>query len=52
MPLRHIQGVFNGLKAAVETFKSAPADPVPPVNKAEEPVVVVVEEVIVGKAGV
>lgn len=52
VPLRHVYGIFNGLKAAFETFKSTPASPVRPVSKAEEPVVVVVEEVIVSKAGV
>ena len=51
VPLRHIHGIFNGLKAGFETFKSTPATPVRPVSKVEEPVVVVVvEEVIVGKA--
>lgn len=48
VPLRHIHGVFNGLKAAVETLRSKP---VPPVSNVDEPVVVVVEDVIVGKAG-
>ncbi len=43
VPLRHVHGIFNGLKAAFETLKTAP---VPPVSKVEEPVVVVVEEVI------
>lgn len=52
VPLRHIHGIFNGLKAAFETFKSTPVSPVRPVSKAEEPVVVIVEEVIVSKAGV
>ena len=47
VPLRHIYGIFNGLKAGFETFKGKSAGPVPPVSKVEEPVVVVVEEVIV-----
>jgi uncharacterized protein YoxC len=50
VPLRHVHGIFNGLKAAFEKFKSTPAGPVPPTSKVEEPVVVVVEEVIVSKA--
>jgi hypothetical protein len=51
VPLRHIHGVFNGVKAAFETLKGRPAGPVSPVSKVEEPVVMVVEEVIVEKAG-
>jgi len=50
VPLRHIYGIFNGLKAAFETLKSKPTQPVSPINKVEEPVVVVVEEVIVTQA--
>ena len=58
VPMRHIYGIFNGLKAAVETFVSKPARggtyptdtvyskrDVPVVE--ETPVVVVVEEVVV-----
>lgn len=52
IPLRHVHGIFSGLKAAFETLKSAPTHRVPPASKVEEPVVVVVEEVIVSKAGV
>ncbi len=52
VPLRHVYGIFNGLKAAFETFKSTPAEPVHSASKVEEPVVVVVEEVVVSKAGV
>jgi uncharacterized protein YoxC len=46
VPLRHVHGIFNGLKAAFATFKSAPRRPAPPVSTVVEPVVVVVEEVI------
>ena len=47
VPLRHIHGVFNGVKAAFETLKGKPAGSVAPVSKVEEPVVVVVEDVVV-----
>ena len=48
VPLRQIHGVFNGVKAAFETLREKPArgTKYPPVN-VEEPLVVVVEEVLV-----
>jgi hypothetical protein len=52
IPLRHIHGIFNGLKAGFQTYKDKPASPVSPVSKVEEPVVVVVEEIIVSKASI
>jgi polyhydroxyalkanoate synthesis regulator phasin len=50
IPLRHVHGIFNGLKAAFQTYKDQPTRPVSPFAEVEEPVVVVVEEVIVAKA--
>jgi len=47
VPLRHVHGIFNGLKAAFETYKSAPPRPASPIRQVDEPVVVVVEEVVV-----
>ncbi len=49
VPLRHVHGIFNGLKAAFQTYKDKPARPVSSFTEAEEPVVVVVEEVIVSE---
>ncbi len=47
VPLRHIYGIFNGLKAGFETLKSKSAGShVPPAATAEEPVIIV-EEVVV-----
>jgi hypothetical protein len=46
VPLRHIHGVFNGVKAGIERLRSVPSRPAPPAAKVEEQVVVVVEEVV------
>jgi len=45
VPLRYVHGIFNGLRAAFQTYKDKPSSVHPPVS-VEEPVVVVVEEVI------
>jgi polyhydroxyalkanoate synthesis regulator phasin len=45
IPLRHVHGIFNGLKAAFQTYKDKPASVHPPVS-VEEPVIIV-EEVVV-----
>jgi hypothetical protein len=46
-PMRKIHGVFNGLKAGFETYRSQPrTKPVRPVSVVEEPVIVL-EEVVV-----
>jgi hypothetical protein len=52
VPLRHIHGIFNGLKAGFETLKSKSASGEVYTTRGEEPVVketpvIVVEEVIV-----
>jgi hypothetical protein len=47
VPIRHIYGVFNGLKAAFETFKSKPArNSVYSAATVQEPVIVVAEVVV------
>ncbi len=46
-PMRKIHGVFNGLKAGFETYRSQPSTrPVRPASVVEEPIIVV-EEVVV-----
>jgi hypothetical protein len=45
VPLRHIHGIFNGLKAGFGTFKSKSAHPPIPVP-VEEPLIVIVEEAV------
>jgi hypothetical protein len=49
VPLRHIYGIFNGLKAGFQTYKEKPAQPVSPFTEVEEPAIVVVEDVVVTK---
>jgi hypothetical protein len=45
VPLRHVHGIFNGLKAAFQTYKAKPSSLHPHVG-VEEPVIIV-EEVVV-----
>lgn len=51
VPLRHLSGIFNGLRAGFETFREKKRRPTPePVVVPEEEFVVVVEEVASGRS--
>ncbi len=50
VPLRHVNGIFNGIRAGLDVLRNKTPHVEPPITKADEPeVVVVVEEVISGR---